>query len=932
MSISNKITNISYAFAGTKVKDYSRFLSLPFDNVRQLTGAIKSLNEVEITTIFTKDHLNFPSAKEEPISIFRGYDVYSKTIKFDPEALAYYPNKFTTIDFDKVIINIANISDMSFFTQATSCKVLKNVVFNNPTTPTYITFPKDSNTHIEEFENVLNQNYGNNNSELRIRTHTFNNYLKIAKRIERSFNGIIVINSSELETTQSNNILIAETFDYDNLIAGAEKSTNGQLFSSDFSNNKQVSAKDFKEILRKIFKSKVKLALSVFNNCEILCEEDDITAQTGTLDIYLDDENTTITNISNMFRRCHCVYIDRNSETPVIERIYLRFLSKNPTTGKHEDGFSILTNLQNCQAAWYDSYIYKLSSSWFTNKSILVNISSAFAYTRFFYSFSDDVCQDKIPYHLSPKVMFNDQSSQEVKTGTLINRDYFNSEQYEVQREEEVLYTLDETNVERAHYIIPQQFLYYIDRDNNQVSKFNTKQQSDMSNLFMYSTLIGLLPDTLLANRAKSNAKTDNMFQGTTILPYLERTIFQGVKKNAIDEIKAYPFNHYYIYEVNIYCVVPNGDIKYKKVEIPQDPIYNEETGEYIPQDPITKDVIDDYTGYVQVTDTALGNMLNGCLIVPTIHQDDETYILSTDITQLSYLNPNDFEKNPIHFEFEAHVGDITQDGFDIHKYIQIPTIDYIYQYNQYSLTKNTNPQTKNLTNAIPDVFGLRQSYAALVSQIDHWGNYFDNVRHGNIYTYPVTGNFIFKYNPLDNKFRIHYGTQYNNGNNVLCVDGFNKDNIYAQTNTDGFNGGTANNRLIAKNCLNKYAALIMFGPIFQLWQCVAKEIEDTAVVVPESYTHSSYGAGVYGGVTNNITAPGYRFYQPNSSERIYYACDVSKNVYFPRAANRGANIRYIIQGGVWTSTDSNRYTYKVYEQINQYGEGNYSTFVSLYL
>ena len=60
-----------------------------------------------------------------------------------------------------------------------------------------------------------------------IRTHTFNNYLKIAKRIERSFNGIIVINSSELETTQSNNILIAETFDYDNLIAGAEKSTNG---------------------------------------------------------------------------------------------------------------------------------------------------------------------------------------------------------------------------------------------------------------------------------------------------------------------------------------------------------------------------------------------------------------------------------------------------------------------------------------------------------------------------------------------------------------------------------------------------------------------------------------------------------------------------------------------------------------------------------
>ena len=112
----------------------------------------------------------------------------------------------------------------------------------------------------------------------------------------------------------------------------------------------------------------------------------------------------------------------------------------------------------------------------------------------------------------------------------------------------------------------------------------------------------------------------------------------------------------------------------------------------------------------------------------------------------------------------------------------------------------------------------------------------------------------------------------------------------------------------------------------------VAKEIEDTAVVVPESYTHSSYGAGVYGGVTNNITAPGYRFYQPNSSERIYYACDVSKNVYFPRAANRGANIRYIIQGSVWTSTDSNRYTYKVYEQINQYGEGNYSTFVSLYL
>lgn len=933
MSISNKITNISYAFAGTKVKDYSRFLSLPFDNVRQLTGAIKSLNDVEITTIFTKEHLNFPAAEEEPISIFRGYDVYSKTIKFEPEALAYYPNKFTTIDFDKVIINIANISNMSFFTKATSCKVLKNVIFNNPETPTFITFPKDSNTHIEEFENVLNQNYGNNNSELRIRTSTFNNYLKIAKRIERSFNGITVVNSSELETTQSNNILIAETFDYDNLIAGAEKSTNGQLFSSDFSNNKQVSAKDFKTILLKIFKSKVKLALSVFNNCEILCEEDDITAQTGTLDIYFDDENTTITNISNMFRRCHCVYIDRNSETPVIERIYLRFLSKNPTTGKHEDGFSILTNLQNCQAAWYDSYIYKLSSSWFTNKSILVNISSAFAYTRFFYSFSDDVCQDKIPYHLSPKVMFNDQSSQEVKTGTLINRDYFNSDQYEVQREEDVLYTLDETNVERAHYIIPQQFLYYIDGDRNQVSKFNTKQQSDMSNLFMYSTLIGLLPDTLLANRAKSNAKTDNMFQGTTILPYLERTIFQGVKKNAIDETKDFPFNHYYIYEVNIYCVVPNGDIKYKKVEIPQDPIYNEETGEYIPQEPITKDVIDYYTGYVEVTDTALGNMLNGCLIVPTIHQDDETYILSTDITQLSYLNPDDFENNPIHFEFEAHVGDSTQDdGFDIHKYIQIPTIDYIYQYNQYSLTKNINAQTKNLTNAIPDVFGLRQSYAALISQIDHWGNYFDNVRHGNTSQYPVTGNFIFKYNPLDNKFRIHYGTQYNNGNNVLCVDGFNKDDIYAQTNTDGFNGGTANNRLVAKNCLNKYAALIMFGPIFQLWQCVAKEIEDTAVVVPESYTHSSYGAGVYGGVTNNITAPGYRFYQPNPSERIYYACDVSKNVYFPRAANRGANIRYIIQGRVWTSTDSNRYTYKVYEQINQYGEGNYSTIVSLYL
>mgnify|MGYP003518276016 CR=1 FL=1 len=108
------------------------------------------------------------------------------------------------------------------------------------------------------------------------------------------------------------------------------------------------------------------------------------------------------------------------------------------------------------RSAWYDSYIYKLSSSWFTNKSILVNISSAFAYTRFFYSFSDDVCMDKIPYHLSPTVMFNDQSSLETKTGTLINRDYFNSDRYEVQHEEDVLYTLDETNVERAHYIIPQ--------------------------------------------------------------------------------------------------------------------------------------------------------------------------------------------------------------------------------------------------------------------------------------------------------------------------------------------------------------------------------------------------------------------------------------------------------------------------------------------
>ena len=935
--ISKNITNISYAFAGTSVKDYSGFLSLPFDNVRQLTGAVQSYRDVELTTTFTKDHLNFPLTTEEPISIFRGYDnnYHPKTIKFTNDALTNYPSSFTTIDFDKVIINIANIYDMSFFTQATSCKVLKNVVFNNPDTPTYITFPEGSNTHIEEFENVLNQNYGNNsidrNNELRIRTYTFNDYLKIAKRITNSFNGIIVINSSELETTQSNNILIANTFDYDKLIAYAEKTTTGQLFSSDFSNNKQVSAKDFKEILLKIFNSKVKLALSVFNNCEILCEDDDINVQTGTLDIKFDNVNTTITNISQMFRRCHCVYINRSSETPITERIYLRFQSKNPTTGNYEDGFSILTNLQNCQEAWYDSYIYKLSSSWFTNKSILVNISSAFAYTRFFYSFSDDLCRDKIPYHLSPTIIFDDQSSQETKTETLINRDYFNNDQYEVQHEEEVLYTVDENNVERAHYIIPQQFLYYMDEYDNQVSKFTTKTQSDMSNLFMYSTLIGLLPDTLLANREKSNAKTDNMFQGTTILPYLERKIFQGVKKNAIDDTKDFPFNHYYIYEVNIYCVVPNGDIIYKEVQTPQDPIYNEETGEYIPQDPITEEVVDDYTGYVKVTTNALGNMLNGCLIVPTIHQDDETYILATDITQLSYLNPLDFENNPIHFEFDAHIGNM-QDNINISDYIQISTIDYIYQYNQYSLTNNTNAQTKNLTNAIPDVFGLRQSYAALISQIDHWGRYVNyKPRHGNDYNYPVTGDFIYKYNPLDNKFKIHYGTQYNKGDNVLCVDVFNKDDIYAQTNTDGFNGGTSANRLVAKNCLNTYASLIMFGPIFQLWQCVSKEIEDTAVFSTYGFSNS-YGSVVHGKVTNNNTATGYRFYQPNAAQRVYYACDVSKNVYFPRAINAGANIRYIIQGSVWTSTDSNRYIFKVYEQINQYGQGNYSNYVSQYL
>jgi hypothetical protein len=161
----------------------------------------------------------------------------------------------------------------------------------------------------------------------------------------------------------------------------------------------------------------------------------------------------------------------------------------------------------------------------------------------------------------------------------------------------------------------------------------------------MASNLYGLLPDKLFASNSRPTSNCTDMFRYCTIVPYYVTTKYQTLIPTtwsySLGEDKTKEILQHTTYQINIYCITPNGT----------------ENEPYL-------------TG-------ALGNSINGTIVVPTIHQTQEVAVKWNDV----YSNLNTDSENYVNLNLTPTAdSSITEDD------ITIGTIDFIYQYNQYSL------------------------------------------------------------------------------------------------------------------------------------------------------------------------------------------------------------------------------------------------------
>lgn len=544
------------------------------------------------------------------------------------------------------------------------------------------------------------------------------------------------------------------------------------------------------------------------------------------------------------------------------------------------EGFSNLPNLKKCSCAWKDCYLNKLTENWFANTSkVLSNCEQAFEFAQFYQRYSDDT-SDKIAYEVNQEIALDNQvtTSESARTYTQLNC------------------AVDEDFYEPSgHYIIPKKFFYYNDNGtltNKVSSQFNGNQ------IFQGSNLYGLLPEQLFVTNERPSSNCSQMFRYCTIIPYYVtskyQTLIPSTWSYSIGETKTKETLQNTTFKIDVYCVVPNGT----------------ETDPYL-------------TG-------AMGDTLVGALIIPTIHQNPSVNVPWKDI----YSSLTENSKDYINLDLTP-VADADTTEADI----SIRTIDFIYQYNQYSLDRTQY----NLSGLLPTSIGITQDYLDKFDSINWIGRYGSNSYYAwdmltEYSTYGMNGyklTWAYNYSPTtikdssnsgiagsDEAFKIHLGVQYNEGDNLLYAD---------DTNTDGLIS-TSKTKIDATGLINDKNGLLLYGPIFNKDLKVITNIADNEVCSNIISCAWGNSAGTpYGGQTTDSSASGYRYYHTTSNTTTLYAYDLSRNLIFPASVNNTTSIQNIVKGDTWTTTTAAKTRYTVIRYYNRRGIGNYNNNVTLY-
>lgn len=832
------ITNISGCFQGSKVTDYSAFLSKSWDGITSRTNMLGACNSnvSYISTKMTKNYLTFNNALTvDPLCIFQtigsGGDCNTSTIiPFEETSLS--ATTTTTLDFQ--YIGVIGINNTNFLTNASKCIQVSNLEFINATTWDHYTSTTNltfgDNTHIEKFYNCI-QNYA-------VNTSTVGSFFKNFNYINSSLNALTITSS----------LPIASFVDY------SKFKTQTSLFSTNFNIEKTITQEEFITLVNTIFDStdnNLTTINGVFKNCTIICTEDTYADKVLNVPI---PANSKIKDISSMFEKCHAFYTDT---TEVKNRIYLNFISGENI------GFSNLSGLAKCSNAWQDCYINKLSSTWFANVENQLSLcNDAFAFAQFNQRYSDDWLEGKVAYDLQADIYLGNQVNVSSDLATTLNSNV----------------SSDFRNTDgEGHCIIPAQFFYYED---NGTFKNKTNSEFNCNEIFMASNLYGLLPDKLFAKNELPTSKCSGMFKFCTIIPYYVKSIYQTIIPStwsySLGEEVSKTMLQHTTFKIDIYCITPDGT----------------------QEDDVVKPYL---TG-------ALGDAINGAVIVPTIHQVSDVVVKWKDI----WDNLNEDTINYINLDLTPSTDIVV--GEDIN----IGTIDFIYQYNQNSLSKDL----ANFANMLPNSIGIDDDYINNHVSLN-WDrqnnniyNAWDYLRDSDhkiatfgpsyrlqwAYNYRPTAisdiestNTLYKnIEGSDELFKIHYGVQYNGGNNVLIID---------DTNTDGF---TSNSKTLIKaaGLINDKAALLLYGPIFHKDLLLIKNIDNsTNNKICSNLIDFGYGtsyASPTGGMTTSTSESGKRFYQSSSSSNILKAYDLSRNLVLPAASNAVTAISNVIEGKSW--------------------------------
>ena len=875
------VTNMKACFEQSPISDCDGFLNCNWDSITSenaMLGACNSSLESLGTTI-TRTHLTFKNALTvDPLCIFRDTNSYliPTIISFKNDALG--ATTTTSLNFRN--IGVRGVTSTQFLTNASKCTSVSNLEFVQGTTwkgtspISNFVFGEDS-SQIVSFKNCI-QTY-------KVNTSSVSTFFKKFTNLSSSLSALSV----------TDGLPIYDFVDYDLL---KDQTT---LFSTDFAPLKIITDKQFQELVKNILSttrtdgsaSKLTTINGMFKNCTITCTDDSI-YESKVLDVEI-PANSLITDISNMFDFCHAFFTDAEGNK---EKIYINFKSEDNI------GFSNLTKLQKCAYSWRDCYLNKLSSTWFANvEGQLTVCNNAFTFAQFKQNYSDDM-SDKVAYYVESKITLGNSSNTTVaekEFNCAVDAAFYDSNR-------------------KGHYMIPSEFFWYTDTEGTKKNK--TSSQFNGTEMFMASTLYGLLPEQLSKSNCLPTSKCKGMFKFCTIIPYHVKDIYQVLLSegwNDLSEENLKTLLTYTTYKVSIYCITPDGD------------------------------ATDENNIKPYLTDKSWQDSISGALIVPTINQSRDVTVKWDKIkTQLTDITGNYAILTDVIPESNS---DITEDD------INIGEIDFIYQFNTNSIPKNQTDFTYMLPTSIGIYDSFRSSESlSWSSNVDNnsqntWDVMYDTLRglyNKSNYSYLLSP--LFNYQPAtcsitnssedllknlkysDELYKIHYGVQYNGGDNVLFID---------DTNTDGLK--STSKQCSAIGLITDKAALLLYGPIFHIDMKVGVHILDdyttrnnTTIRMCDLISfgwYNSYGSIADTVKTNDNSKSGIRYYYNSNDSSTLYAYDISRNVIFPEGYNIQTKISNLVVGGTHKETSTNGKKYTIYRQITRRDNSNYTTYITYY-